>query len=233
VRIHELTLATNDQAGQRRFWGERLGLPVTHGAGGMVEVSLRDTIVRFEEAPAGVDARYHFAINVPRGRILDAAAWIGARHELLAFHGDPDAEDGATVVHTDSGGAAIYFLDAGGNVVEFIASGHLDNDSDALFGADSLLEIAEIGVATADTQRMRSRLMDVLSAPVLWGGRAGSLLAAVGDEHGVVIVAPTGRGWIPVGLPARPLPMTIVAAGPSARDVTFDEGPCRIRVFVG
>jgi len=57
------------------------------------------------------------------------------------------------------------------------------------------------------------------------------LLTAIGDDHGVVIVAPTGRGWIPVGLPARPLPTTIVAAAPRSGDRTLPEGPYRIRAI--
>jgi catechol 2,3-dioxygenase-like lactoylglutathione lyase family enzyme len=228
VRIHQLTLATSDVAGQGAFWGETLGLPVRKSNNGAVEVSLRASTIRFERASAAIDARYHFAINVPRGSILDAATWIGKRRELLAFHDDPDEEEGATIVHTDRGASALYFLDAGGNVVELIANDHLDNESEAPFGPDSLLEVAEIGVATADTDATRAAIQDALSAHVLWGGREGWLLTAIGDDHGVVIVAPTGRAWIPVGLPARPLPTTIVAAGPQFRDVTLAEGPCRI-----
>jgi hypothetical protein len=48
-----------------------------------------------------------------------------------------------------------------------------------------------------------------------------------------VIVAPTGRGWIPVGLPAQPLPTTIVAVGPQSRVVTLAEGPYTIRADAG
>jgi catechol 2,3-dioxygenase-like lactoylglutathione lyase family enzyme len=228
MRIRQLTLATSDVAGQGAFWAGTLGLPVRKDNHGSVEVSLRESTIRFEQALPAIDARYHLAINVPRGSILDAATWIGERHELLAFHDDPDEEEGATIVHTDRGASALYFLDAGGNVVELIANDHLDNESDAPFGPDSLLEVAEIGVATADTDATRAVIQDALSADVLWGGREGWLLTAIGDDHGVVIVAPTGRAWIPVGLPARPLPTTIVAAGPRLRDVTLAEGPYRI-----
>ena len=56
-------------------------------------------------------------------------------------------------------------------------------------------------------------------------------MTASGDDHGVVIVAPMGRGWIPVGLPARPLPTTIVAAGPRPADVALPEGLYRIRII--
>jgi catechol 2,3-dioxygenase-like lactoylglutathione lyase family enzyme len=229
MRILELTLASRDLAAQSAFWGERLGMPVRKGAGGVCEVSLQASMIRFEQAPPGADPRYHFAINVPRGSIAAAAAWIEDRHELLAFHGDPDEEEGATVVRFDRGASALYFLDGGGNVVELIDNDHLTNDSAAPFSSKSLLDIAEIGVATADTDATRAAIQEVLSAGVLWGGEDSSLLTAIGDDHGVVIVAPTGRGWIPVGLPAQPLPTTIVAAAPRSQAVKLAEGPYTIR----
>jgi catechol 2,3-dioxygenase-like lactoylglutathione lyase family enzyme len=94
VRICQVTLASSDPAAQAAFWGTKLGLPIAKTEAG-VEVGLRDSSILFEPAPTGLDARYHFAVNVPRGRIEDAAAWVAERHELLAFHGDPDAEEGA------------------------------------------------------------------------------------------------------------------------------------------
>ena len=58
-----------------------------------------------------------------------------------------------TVVRFDRGASALYFLDGGGNVVELIDNDHLTNDSDAPFGPESLLEIAEVGLAAADPAR--------------------------------------------------------------------------------
>jgi catechol 2,3-dioxygenase-like lactoylglutathione lyase family enzyme len=229
VRIHSITLATRDLTGQAAFWGDTLRLPLEEPGDGVLEVSLQASTIRFERAPPGTDPRYHFAINVPRGSIAEAAGWMADRHELLPFHGDPDVEEGATIVHTDRGASALYFLDGGGNVAELIANEHLDNESEAPFDQSSLLEIAEIGVATADTGATRVAIQETLAASILWGGGEGWLLTAVGDDHGVVIVAPTGRGWIPIGLPARPHPTTIVAAGPKACDLILPEGPVRIR----
>ena len=154
MRILGLTLASHDLAAQSAFWGERLGMPAREVAGGALRgCRWRASTIRFEQAPPGGDPRYHFAINVPRGSIVEAAEWIADRHELLAFHGDPDEEEGATVVHFDRGVSALYFLDGAGNVVELIDNPHLTNDSDAPFGPESLIEIAEIGVATADTPK--------------------------------------------------------------------------------
>ena len=80
-------------------------------------MSLRCPTIRFEQAPPGGDPRYHFAINVPRGSMAQQAAErIWDMDELLAFHGDPDEEEGASVVHFDRGVSALDFLDGGGNV---------------------------------------------------------------------------------------------------------------------
>jgi hypothetical protein len=171
-------------------------LPVSDTRGA-VEVSLRRSTLRFEQAALGSDSRYHFAINIPPGSIDDAAAWVEERHDVLAFHGDPDVEEGATIVHKDRGASALYFLDAGGNVVELIANDHLDYRPEAAFGPQSLCEVAEIGLATADTEATRNLIQETLAADILWGGQEGWLLIAIGDDHGVVIVAPVGRGWIP------------------------------------
>jgi catechol 2,3-dioxygenase-like lactoylglutathione lyase family enzyme len=232
MRIHRITLATADLEAQERFWGEALGLPVERNDGAL-EVSLSESTIRFEQAEPGFDARYHFAINIPRGQSEAAARWFGERCELLAFHGDPDVEEGATIVHTDRGAATFYFLDGGGNVVELIANHHLDNDSEGPFGPDALLEIAEIGIATEDPEATRAAVQEALSAEVLWGGRPGWKLTAIGDDHGVVIVAPAGRGWIPVALEARPLPTAIVAAGPAERTTVLPEGPYTLTTVAG
>jgi catechol 2,3-dioxygenase-like lactoylglutathione lyase family enzyme len=228
MRIRELTLATNDVAAQSAFWGRTLGLPV-QDAVNATEVSLRQSTVRFEQAPTGLDPRYHFAINVPPGSIDEAAAWIEDRHELLAFHDDPDVPEGATIVHTDRGASALYFLDAAGNVAELIANDNLEERLEEPFGPQSLLEVAEIGIATSDTAATSAAIQEVLAAEILWGGREGWLLTAIGDDHGVVIVAPAGRGWIPVGLPACPLPTTIIAEAPQTGELVLEEGPYRIR----
>jgi catechol 2,3-dioxygenase-like lactoylglutathione lyase family enzyme len=227
MRIAQITLAAADAAAQAAFWSETLGLPVRE-RDGATEVLLRRSTIRFEQAAGDLDPRYHFAINVPPGSIEEAAAWLGERQELLEFHDDPDEEEGAIVVHTDRGASAFYFLDGGGNVVELIANPLIDDEPQPRFGPESLLEVAEIGVATADTRGTRTAVEEAFGAEVLWGGRDASRLTAIGDDHGVVIVAPVGRGWIPVGLPAEPLPTTIVAEGPRPGELTLQEGPYRL-----
>jgi catechol 2,3-dioxygenase-like lactoylglutathione lyase family enzyme len=206
MRIRQLTIATGDLEGQAAFYGERLGLPVGR-ADGAVEVRLRDSTIRFERAAPDLDARYHFAINVPGDSIHAAVAWLGGRAEPLTFDGDP--------VRADVGAGCVYFLDAAGNVVELIASPHVEGDGGE-FGPGSLVEIAEIGIASADPAATVAAVEGAFAEGVSWGG-PGSELTAVGDHHAVVIVAPIGRGWIPVDLTATPLPTEIVGDGGSFR----------------
>lgn len=225
MRISRLTLATIDPEAQAAFWGERLGLPVGWVDEDEVEVRLRDGAIAFRRAAAGADPRYHFAINLPPGSIDAAVEWVRERHEVLAFHGDPDEEEGTTVVRTDVGAGCVYFLDAVGNVAELISSRFLEGEGGEAFGPRSLIEIAEIGIATADYDATCAAVGEFFAAEVLWGGGPGSELTAIGDHHAVVIVSPVGRGWIPVGLPARPQPTEIVAHGDEARELTLPEGP--------
>jgi catechol 2,3-dioxygenase-like lactoylglutathione lyase family enzyme len=198
VRIRQLTLATGDLEGQAAFYGGRLGLPVKQGEDG-IEVRLRETTIRFRQAEPGLDARYHFAINVPSDSIHAAVEWLKERHEALDFGGDP--------VRTDVGAGCVYFLDAVGNVLELIAAPHVEPEGE--FGPGSLVEIAEVGVAASDVEATAAAVRGAFGESVAW---SDSELTAVGDEHAVVIVAPVGRGWIPVDLEARPLPTEIVAA---------------------
>ncbi|MBS1894985.1 MAG: hypothetical protein JST59_27105 [Actinobacteria bacterium] len=200
MRIRRLTIASGDLDGQAAFYGERLGLPVRRDDDA-VEVRLRESTIRFEPAAPGLDARYHFAIDVPRDSIHAAAAWLRPRAEPLLFDGDP--------IRLDVGAGSVYFLDAAGNVVELIAASHTEGDGGD-FGPDRLIEVAEIGVAATDVEATSAAVQEAFGEPVVW---SDSELRAVGDEHAVVIVAPVGRGWVPVDLAAVPLPTEVVAVG--------------------
>jgi catechol-2,3-dioxygenase len=219
MRIRRLTLATGDLEGQAAFWG-RLGLPVLGDGDDAIEIRLRDSTIRFRRAEPGLDARYHFAINVPADSIHAAVAWLRGRQEPLTFDGDP--------VRTDVGAGCVYFLDAAGNVVELIASPHIEGEGGP-FGPESLIEIGEIGIAAVDVEATSAAVEDAFGEGVFWRDDE-SRLVAVGDRHAVVIVAPVGRGWVPVDLEARPLPTEVLAYGSEPREVTLPEGPYRFRV---
>jgi catechol 2,3-dioxygenase-like lactoylglutathione lyase family enzyme len=253
MRVVRLTLDAADLGAQEGFWAGTLGLEVAREDEDEIEVRLRSAAIRFRRAAPGTAPRHHFAINVPPGSIERAAAWVAERHELLAFHGVPDEEEGATIVHADRGTPAVYFLDPAGNVVELIANvrladsgvggggrdgGPTDRDGtgadvgagdQAAFGPKDLLDVAEIGIAAADPDATCAAIGEFLGEDVLWGGAPDWLLTAIGDAHSVVIVAPVDRRWIPIGLPARPAPTEIVVRAADSAELTLPEGPYVLR----
>jgi catechol 2,3-dioxygenase-like lactoylglutathione lyase family enzyme len=230
MRIVGLTMDCADLSAQEKFWAGTLGLEVARRGEDEIEVRLRSSAVRFRRAAPGTAPRHHFAINVPPGSIERAAAWVEERHELLAFHGVPDEEEGATIVHGDRGTPAVYFLDPAGNVVELIANVRLaDVGGGAGFGPEDLLDVAEVGIAAADPDATCSVVGEFLGEGVLWGGGPDWLLTAIGDARSVVIVALSERGWIPVGLPARPAWTEIVVLAAERAELTLPEGPYVLR----
>jgi catechol 2,3-dioxygenase-like lactoylglutathione lyase family enzyme len=217
VQIHRIGLACADPAAQARFWGETIGLPV-EAAGDVVQVRLARSTVEFAAAGEGEAPRYHFALNIPTGRIEDAAAWLGERVDVLPFEG------GEVVVRFDAIVAdAVYFHDAGGNVVELMARDDLPYEDDRPFDGSCLLEVTEIGIATEDVRATTKEVCEALCAPIYWGGGEG--LTAIGDAVGAVLVSPLGRGWIPTGLPALPAPTAVVAEGRRVGRTEIPGGP--------
>ncbi|HEX2506229.1 MAG TPA: VOC family protein [Gaiellaceae bacterium] len=218
MQINRLELASADPATQIGFWGGTLGLPVEGN-----EVRFRRTTLAF--VPGEGEPRYHFALNVPGGRAADALAWLRERVEVLPF------ESGEVVMRFDWIGAeSLYFLDAGGNVVELMVREEIREGEGEPFGADLLLEVSEIGIASDDAAATSEALRRALGAPVYWGGGKG--LTAVGDVTGAVLVSPRGRGWIPTGLPAEPWPTTIVAGGETPGRTEIPGGPYVVETVV-
>jgi catechol 2,3-dioxygenase-like lactoylglutathione lyase family enzyme len=239
MRIVRLTMDCADLGAQEAFWAGTLGLEVVR-RDDELDVLLDSSVIRFRRAAPGTAPRHHFAINVPPGSIERAAGWAEARLKLLTFHGYEDEEEGATIVHADRGTPAVYFLDPVGNVVELIANVRLAGETGAApggravvegrgFGPEDLLDLAEVGIAAADPEATCAALRDFLGEEVLWGGGPDWLLSAIGDARSVVIVAPLDRGWIPVGLPARPAPTEIVVLADEPAELTLPEGPYVLR----
>ena len=106
-------------------------------------------------------------------------------------------EDGQDQFFTESWNAEqVYFLDADGNIVEFIARHELSSASDDPFSSQHILNVSEIGYVVPNVLETVSDLGDLGLGPYR---EPGEKFAAVGDAHGLLIVAETGRPWFPTG----------------------------------
>lgn len=211
MRIERLTLHASDLGAQRTFYTELLGLPVEADQADSLTLRAGSTALRF--VPGEVAGPYHFAFNVPEDRFGSARAWLEERVTLL-----PD-ETGEAIFHSDNWNAdMVYFRDADGNILEFIARHTLPAAPGSGFGVADVLGVSELGLPTPDVPATARDLQDRFDLPTY--GETSPTFAPLGDEEGLLIVVPVGRGWFPVGEPARRVPFHLRArAGHGAFDL--------------
>jgi hypothetical protein len=191
MRLTEVTLAGPPEA--PAFYERALGLPLDGDA-----IRIGETVLRFE--PGAGEPFYHFALLVPGNRFDPALAWARERVEILGDVFDAEAWDAR----------AVYFHDPAGNIVELIAHHELEqNGRVGDFGEDELVGFSELGVV-GDPPELLRRLEAV--GLRMWDGTIDEpgRLAFVGEHGRTLILAPTGRGWMPTDRPAEPHPVEVV-----------------------
>lgn len=192
-RLARVTLAAPADAlhAVSAFYGSTLGLPeVTEGA-----FAAGPDVLAFRGSDG--EPFYHFALLV--GDLAAARGRLEGLVALLPWQGDVLVDFPAWDAH------AIYFHDPVGNVVELIEHGPA--------GADAVLGISEIGVVADDPQAAVAE-WEARGLPLWDGGIAadGTGLAFLGRKAHTLIVAPTGRGWLPTGRPAEAHPVEVELA---------------------
>lgn len=188
MRFTSVTLA--GPPGLSAFYGDVLGLPLDGDA-----IVVGETRLRFE--PGGDGAFYHFALLVPGDRFDAALAWARERVELLGDVFEAEAWKAR----------AVYLHDPAGNIVELIAHRGLEeNGRSGAFAADELVGFSELGLV-GDLRRTLEMLER--RGLRLWDGtiEEPDRLAFVGEPGRTLILAPAGRGWMPLGRPAEPHPV--------------------------
>lgn len=227
MRILQVRLEAAKATGAalQRFYGDLLGFPVLANRGRHV-FDAGGTLVEFS-ATSRREAFYHFALRVPRNRFVDAREWLARHAELLSEPGSNET----TFAFTNWNADACYALDPGGNIVELIAHhGLLDEGPDSgPFNATELLGVSEVGLVGPDTLAMATALEPL--GIKLWDGTLDvpGRLAFMGGPDGTLILAPTGRGWMPTGRDAEACAVDVEVAGVRDAEVTLPGTLHRVR----
>ena len=198
MKFAEVTLA--GPAGLTEFYDDVLELPRSGDA-----IRIGETTLRF--AASEGEPFYHFALLVPGDRFDAALTWARARVELL---GDVFESD-------DWHSRAVYFHDPAGNILELIAHrGLTEYGRSGAFAAEELVGFSELGIV-GDRPQLLGRLE--ASGLELWDGtvEGENRLAFVGERGRTLILAPSGRGWMPTGRPAEPHPVELLLELEGAR----------------
>lgn len=174
-----------------------LGLPVLARGPGYGVLRAGTTQLMWQQAPSDRRPTYHFAFDIPRNQLTEAAAWLSRRVALLE-------QDGATRFDfPDWNASAVYFYDPAGNIVEFIARSNLANDHQGEFGPEQILRVSELGWPVADPEQAQQ----LFGLPA-W--RDYGPFKALGGETGLILLVSEGRPWKPTVIPALIAPATVV-----------------------
>lgn len=216
--IDRVILASQDLEAQRRFYGERLGLPVALVEGAL-QVEVGRTLLIFQ-ADASVEPFYHIAFNIATNQVESALAWAQERFPVLTFQGELLSHS------TDWNSDGFYFYDAEGNILELIARHTLPEEGAVEFGPAQIQSISEVGVPVADVPGTVERFERELALPLYDCDRVR--FNAMGDEHGLLIVVAAGRHWFPTERPALPLPLQVELRTAVEAPVQFETPGYRI-----
>lgn len=230
MRFLEVRLDAAEASGEQlaHFYGDRLGLPSAEGRWHAFRAG--STVIDFSPA-RDAEPFYHFALRIPRNRFPAARDWLAAQAELL-----PDQESGETTFDfTNWNAVACYAHDPCGNIVEVIAHRELPEETPdgQPFTADELLGVCEVGIVGPDVRAMALSLEPL--GIRLWDGTIDEpgRLAFMGGRDGVLILSPTGRGWIPTGRPAEVHRVETAVAGDRDAEVTLPGTPYRVQTNAG
>lgn len=187
MHLRHLVLPCLDPDLTLRFYRDVLQLPI-HGNAVRIGWSTLECVQA--QRPVG---SVHLAFNVAPSRFQAAAQWISARATLLSdAHGrEHFALDGVWQSHS------VYFAGPDGAVLELIARNALQDApvGDGQFGGEELLCLSEIGLPSNNVEVVTRSLAHHFGlqpfAPPLEG------FAALGDDHGLLIVVDQRRRWFP------------------------------------
>ncbi|HEU4471042.1 MAG TPA: hypothetical protein VFR58_08165 [Flavisolibacter sp.] len=218
MHIRELHLLTDNIEQTRAFYAGLLGLQLAEESESQLVFRLPYSLLVFQrsnnESPC-----YHFAFNIPSGKIEQALSWTRSRTVLLPVEGENPVAD-----FRNWNAKAIYFLDNNSNIVELIARDDLNNGDDAAFSSASLLSISEIGLVVPEVGQACQTIEKVYGIPFFSRQPPLPNFAALGDDNGLLILVSQGRPWYPTTIPAFPHWQRIVFDGQDGQQV-IEYGP--------
>jgi uncharacterized protein YuzE len=188
MQIRELKIYSSKIKSQADFYSKILGLNIIKLSDKNVSFEFGKSILNIEYKPEATP--YHFAINIPANKDLEALDWMKSKVEIL--------KDGKNEIQDFDfwNAKAIYFYDADKNIVELIARKNLNNLSNKKFDGNLFLEISEIGVPTIDIEREFNKLKSLTGIEIFDGGF--ERFCAIGDENGLFIcINKNVKDWFP------------------------------------
>ncbi|WP_017186799.1 VOC family protein [Alkalibacillus haloalkaliphilus] len=144
MEIKTMTLQTAKLTEMKDFYIKQLGFILIEENDDSFRFAVGSSELEFTSNGVTKIPYYHFAINIPSNKFIEAKTWIKERVSLNLEDGQDEVDFSHLPAH------ALYFDDPSGNVVEFISRHSMKTDQDKPFSIKSVLNISEIGVTVND-----------------------------------------------------------------------------------
>lgn len=188
MKIERLEIKSGDVGEQLKFYRDLLGQEIKNYKEESFEVEVGYSILKLvQDANA---TPYHIAIHIPDRQEEIALDWIKDRVPVLKHNNDE------IIDFSNWNAKSLYFYDADKNIMEFISRKSFNKPESAIFSEESLLGIAEVGLATDDIKEK----FEFLHRNCHLGIFDGSFekFCAIGDDKGLLItIDKNDKDWFP------------------------------------
>lgn len=221
-RLKRLRLAANNLDEQAAFYRDVLRLPIEQPDANTLRVTSGESLIEFSPHAESTRPFYHFAFTIPENQSSAAMAWLEPRCPILNIH----PRQNKTIHFRRWNADSFYFNDPAGNILEFIAHHDLDNGTGAQFDEQQILHVSEIGIVVPSVPAVQQQAEK--SMGIRPYREYASNFAPLGSIHGVLIVVPEERVWLPTAdVHAAVFPTQVEATGATG-EMEFDGLPYHV-----
>jgi catechol-2,3-dioxygenase len=207
MNIEAIEIHTTDLRQTELFYSEILNFRVLEKNRERISFEAGTSVLTFKSDKHFERPIYHFAFNIPNNQLKEAIEWLNGRVYFLTV----DTEKDSYVADFSSWNAnAIYFQDNNENILEFIVRYDVDDQSECPFTGQSVTCISEIGIVTDNVPECIRTLIEAYDIQLFPKQAPQPRFAALGDDHGLLIVSETDREWFPTTIPAGKFPLKVI-----------------------
>ncbi|MCL6220131.1 VOC family protein [Zunongwangia pacifica] len=188
MKIEYLEVYTSAIKEQLGFYRDVLGFSITEVAENSFRLSTGFTEICFKHKE---DAKpYHIAFHIPAHNENLALQWLKKRVKI-------EKNDTEEIIDFSNWKAkSMYFKDPDGNILEFISRKNLYEWGDTVFNINSIVGVAEIGLAVDIIEPYYNYLHRQFDLAIYDGSL--DRFCAIGDDEGLIIaVNRNNRDWFP------------------------------------
>ncbi len=190
MKINKLTIYSSNIQAQLKLYRDELHFKVNTYSENNFELQTGYSVLRFEYRENATP--YHIAFHVPDNQEEQALKWV--EYELKALPNNMEK----IIDFSNWQAKSVYFYDEDKNIMELISRRNFSKPTSALFSAESIVGIAEIGLAT---DNVRNKFEEIKLGCEL-SKFDGNLerFCAVGEPSGLIItINKNQKDWFPTG----------------------------------